>query len=140
VNYLLDTNIISELVAARPNSKVLDWINSIESQRIFLSIITIRELNKGIQKLPDSERKAKLEAWLHNDVLSRFEHQLLALDAESMLLSGSLTVRLESLGRPISAIDALLAASALQGSYILVTRDSAHFADTGVQLHNPWQE
>jgi toxin FitB len=138
VNYLLDTNVISELVSARPNQRVLEWLDAVHPQRIFLSVITVGEIQKGIEKLDDPARRERLAAWLHQDLLSRFAGQILEINAETMLTWGSLNARLERLGRPIPAIDGLLAASALQGGFTLVTRNSAHFAGTGVPLLNPW--
>jgi predicted nucleic acid-binding protein len=139
MNYILDTNIISELVAARPNPKVVHWIQSVDSNQVFLSIIAIGELKKGIEKLPDSERKGKLDQWLHEDLLIRFEDQILVIDQETMLVWGKLVAHLEMIGRPISAIDSLLAATALQWQYTLVTRNTAHFAIAGIELLNPWE-
>lgn len=139
MNYILDTNIISELVAAHPNPKVVDWIQSVASPQVFLSVITIGELKKGIEKLPDSGRKALLGRWLYEDLLVRFDRQLLEIDYQTMLIWGDLVARLETIGRPISAIDSLLAATALQWQYTLVTRNTAHFAGTGIELLNPWE-
>jgi predicted nucleic acid-binding protein len=139
VNYILDTNIISELVATRPNSKVIDWIQSVDPNRVYLSVIAIGELKKGIDKLPNSERKAMLDHWLREDLLVRFENHLLTIDADTMLIWGSLNAQLESIGRPISAIDSSLAATALRWQFTLVTRNTAHFTQTGINLLNPWE-
>ena len=139
MNYILDTNVISELVAARPNPEVVNWIQSIDSNQAFLSVIAIGELRKGIEKLPDSDRKGMLEQWLHDDLLVRFQNQILSIDPETMLIWGRLVARLERTGRPISAIDSLLAATALQWQFTLVTRNTAHFEMTGVTLRNPWE-
>ena len=138
MNYILDTNVISELVAARPNPKVVDWIQSVESNQVFLSVIAIGELKKGIEKLLDSDRKVKLDQWLHEDLLVRFEDQILIIDQETMLIWGRLVAQLELIGRPISSIDSLLAATALKWQYTLVTRNTAHFALAGIVLLNPW--
>lgn len=139
MNYILDTNVISELIAARPNPKVVDWIQSVESNQVFLSVIAIGELKKGIEKLLDSDRKVKLDQWLHEDLLVRFEDQILIIDQETMLIWGGLVAQLEMIGRPISAIDSLLAATALQWQYTLVTRNTAHFTMAGIVLLNPWE-
>lgn len=139
MNYLLDTNVISELVAAKPEKRVLDWIQAIEPLRVYISVITIGEIQKGIEKLPDSGRKERLAAWLQQDLLARFDHHILSLDTETLLIWGRLTARLELAGRPISALDALLAASAIRGELTLVTRNSTHFMETGVSLVNPWE-
>jgi predicted nucleic acid-binding protein len=139
VNYILDTNVISELVAARPNPKVVNWIQSVNSNQVFLSVIAIGELKKGIEKLPDSDRKVTLDQWLHEDLLVRFENQLLLIDQETMLIWGRLIAQHEMIGRPISAIDSLLAATALQWQYTLVTRNTTHFELAGIVLLNPWE-
>jgi predicted nucleic acid-binding protein len=139
MNYILDTNVISELVAAKPNPKVIEWIQSVESGQIFLSVIAIGELKKGIDKLTDSDRKRMLNHWLNDDLLVRFENHLLAIDQNTMLIWGRLVAKLESIGRPILAIDSLLAATALQMQYTLVTRNTAHFEWTEVDLLNPWE-
>lgn len=139
MNYILDTNVISELVAARPNPKVVNWIQSVNSNQVFLSVIAIGELKKGIEKLPDSDRKVTLDQWLHEDLLVRFENQLLLIDQETMLIWGRLIAQLEMIGRSISAIDSLLAATALQWQYTLVTRNTTHFELAGIVLLNPWE-
>ncbi len=138
MNYILDTNVISELVAARPDSKVVRWIEKIDPDKVFLSVIAIGELKKGIDKLPDSKRKELLDAWLREDLLVRFQDHILPIDIDTMLLWGAMNARLEATGRPISAIDALLAATAEQHQFTLVTRNTSHFENTGILLHNPW--
>jgi predicted nucleic acid-binding protein len=139
VNYILDTNVISELVAARPDPNVTAWIQSIDPEQVFLSVIAIGELMKGIEKLPNSERKEVLDRWLHEDLLVRFENRLLNIDVETMLVWGSINAQLESIGRPIAVIDSLLAATALERKCTLVTRNTAHFERTGISLLNPWE-
>ena len=73
MNYILDTNVISELVAPQPDANVTRWIESIDPQTVYLSVITIGELKKGIEKLPNSRRKTVHEEWLVNDLLVRFQ-------------------------------------------------------------------
>jgi toxin FitB len=140
VNYLLDTNVISELVASQPNSNVIRWIEEVDPDRIYLSVIAIGELKKGIEKLPDSKRKERLAVWLQEDLFSRFQDHIFPIDIETMLAWGAITAKLEAAGRPISAMDALLAATAKQHHCTLVTRNTAHFGNTGIQLINPWAD
>lgn len=140
MNYILDTNVISELVAAQPNPKVLQWIEEVDPDNIFLSVIAIGELKKGIEKLPESKRKELLNTWLHEDLLIRFQEHILPIDTETMLLWGTMNAQLEAAGRPISAIDALLAATAKQHHSTLVTRNTAHFGNTNILLYNPWDK
>lgn len=140
MNYILDTNVVSELIAPKPNSNVTGWIDRVDSDQAFISVIAIGELRKGIDKLPQSKRKEMLDQWLREDLLIRFQDYLLPIDADIMMLWGSLNARLEIMGRPISAVDGLLAATAMRYRYTLVTRNSAHFVNTGILLYNPWDE
>ncbi|WP_129632547.1 type II toxin-antitoxin system VapC family toxin [Candidatus Oscillochloris fontis] len=138
MNYILDTNIISELIAKQPNPHVIDWIDQCDPQTVYLTVITIGELRKGIEKLPASTRKATLTDWLATDLLLRFEGRILALTTEVMLVWGELTGALELRGTPIAAIDSLIAAIALHGGYTLVTRNERDFRYTGIPVINPW--
>lgn len=138
MNYLLDTNVISELVAKSPHANVVAWIDALEPDNVYLSVITIGELSKGIERLPDSPRKTTLRNWLTTDLLLRFRDRILALDVDVMLTWGTLTGQLERAGRPLRAIDSLIAALALHYGYTLVTRNQSDFEATGVQLVNPW--
>jgi tRNA(fMet)-specific endonuclease VapC len=139
MNYLLDTNVISELIAREPNQNVVDWIDSLDPETVSLSVITIGELRKGIEKLVRSRRKDQLTVWLENDLLLRFADKIVAITTDVMLVWGDLTGRLERDGKPIAAIDSLLAATALQGKYTLVTRNEEDFQHTGVSILNPWK-
>ena len=138
MNYILDTNVVSELVAREADQKVIDWIDSIDSESVFLSVITIGEIKKGIEKLPDSKRMKILESWLEEDLLVRFRGRILPLGIPVMLMWGRLVARLEREGKPIPAIDSLLAATAAQTGFTLVTRNTAHFEPAGISVLDPW--
>ncbi len=138
MKYLLDTNVISELVAKQPNAQVVAWIDALDPESIYLSVITIGELRKGIEKLPDSKRKTKLRDWLNDDLLRRFGGRILTLDVEVMLTWGELTGRLERSGRSLPAMDSLVAALSLHYNCTLVTRNEKDFKETGVTIINPW--
>lgn len=138
MNYLLDTNVISELVAEQPSQKVVEWIDTLTDERIYLSAITIGELKKGIEKLPASQRKELLREWLTEELLIRFAGRILSIDTAVMLTWGQLTATLEQRGRKLPAMNSLIAALALQGGFTLVTRNAADFRDTGVTVLNPW--
>ena len=138
MNYILDTNVISELVAVKPNEKVIRWISELDPDQVYLSVVAIGELKKGIDKLPDSIRRELLDQWLQDDLLVRFKDHILPIDVETMLLWGAMNARLEKSGRPVSAIDAILAATALQHRCTLVTRNTDHFENTGIPIKNPW--
>ena len=139
MNYILDTNVISELVAPQPDANVTRWIESIDPQTVYLSVITVGELKKGIEKLPDSRHKTILEDWLVNDLLVRFQDQLLPLDSSTMLAWGSLVARMEAIGKLMPAIDSLIAATALHNGHTLSTRNVGDFEQAGISLLNPWE-
>lgn len=139
MNYLLDTCVISELVAKRPNRKVLAWIDSIEEVRLHLSVITVGEIRKGIEKLPDSERRAALAEWLDSQLLVRFASRIVPIDTGVMLKWGQLIGTLERAGRTMSAMDSLIAASALYAGLSLVTRNEDDFVHAGIPMVNPWR-
>jgi tRNA(fMet)-specific endonuclease VapC len=139
MRYLLDTNVISELIAKHPNERVIQWLDRLDPTSVYLSVITIGELRKGIEKLSDSRRKDKLRAWLTDELLVRFRDRILVLDVDVMLTWGELVGRLERGGRPLAAIDSLIAALALSHSCSLVTRNESDFQGAGLTVVNPWK-
>ena len=140
MTFLLDTCVISELVASRPNPAVVRWVDSVDEDRLFLSAITIGEIKRGIEKLDDSRRKRILQEWLETDLLIRFRDKILPLDTEVMLVWGQLVAALEKQGRRMPAIDSLIAATCLQRRLDLVTRNEGDFAYSGVIVVNPWKQ
>lgn len=139
MNYLLDTCVISELVTKQPTPKVVVWIDSVEEARLHLSVITIGEIRKGIEKLPDSARRTELETWLNEHLLVRFSGRIVNIEVGVMLKWGQLTGMLEKNGWPLPAVDSLIAAIALHQNFELVTRNEADFENTGVTIFNPWK-
>lgn len=139
MRYLLDTCVISELIAGQPDPGVIQWVDTIDEERLFLSAITIGEIKKGIEKLPDSKRKSALAEWLEQDLLIRFKERILPIDTHTMLVWGALAAGLEKQGRTMPAIDSLIAAIALHGNLRLVTRNESDFAHSGAIIANPWQ-
>lgn len=139
MRYLFDTNIVSELIARRPEERVVRWIDSVDPNSVFLSVITIGEIRKGIEKLPPSPRKDAVQRWLVEDLPTRFDSRILELEVEAMLIWGSLAARLEKEGRKMPAMDALLADLALRHGLCLVTRNEDDFKHTGIEVFNPWK-
>ncbi len=139
MKYLLDTNIISELIARRPNSKVVTWTDGLDPETVYLSVITIGEIRKGIEKIPASKRKDAIGEWLETDLLIRFQGRIVEIDVKTMLAWGELVARLEREGSPMGAIDSLIAASALQGDMVLATRNDQDFRNSGVSVLSPWK-
>ncbi len=139
MNYLLDTCVISELVAKQPNSNVIEFVDSLDTDDIYLSVITIGEITKGIEKLPKSKRKQELQTWLKEDLLIRFSGKIIPLDIDVLMEWGILTARLDASGRTMPAIDSLIAATVLSHQFKLITRNVDDFDGTGVEIFNPWE-
>jgi predicted nucleic acid-binding protein len=140
MTFLLDTCVISEFIAKQPDSGLIQWIDSIGEEKICLSVITIGEIKKGIEKLPNSRRKNELAGWLRDDLLIRFKDKILPIDTDVMLVWGELTADLERQGRKMPAIDSLIAAIAIHEKLTLVTRNEADFIHTGIAIINPWKQ
>ena len=139
MKYLLDTCVVSELVAKQPNPRVLKWIDTVDADGVYISVITVGEITKGIEKLPNSKRRQELSDWLENELLIRFQDNLIELDVNILIQWGKLNARLEIGGQRAPAIDSLIAATALEHELILVTRNETDFAGTGVEILNPWE-
>lgn len=139
MNYLLDTCVLSEFTRRKPQEKVIRWVDGIDEEKLFISAITVGEIQRGVARLPESPRKTELLVWMNLRFIERFSPRILPLDAPTLLLWGSLTARLESQGQPLPVMDTLIAATALQHNLIVATRNSADFLPTGVQLINPWE-
>lgn len=130
----------SELISRRPDPNVIAWIDGLDPDTVYLSVITIGEIQKGVEKLPDTERKQTIREWLHNDLLLRFQGRIIPITASVALMWGTLTAALEQNGRSLSAIDALVAAIAREGGYVLITRNVRDFAGAGITVINPRDE
>lgn len=136
---LLDTCVISELVAKHPSPKVVNFVDSLDSDDVYLSVITIGEIAKGVEKLPKSKRKQELLSWLKEDLLVRFDGRIIPLDTEVLIQWGILIARLESTGITLPAIDSLIAATTLTHKLTLITRNVGDFSGTGIEIVNPWE-
>ena len=139
MSYLLDTCVISEVVARHPAQSVLDWMAITDETHLFLSAITIGEIKRGVVRLPDSERRRTLEQWLEGQLLARFRGRILPLDEAVMLTWGRLMVELERRGRALPAMESLIAATAMHHGLQLVTRNEKDFAGSGIEVINPWR-
>jgi len=135
VSYLIDTNVISELVRPKPESCVVEWFDATPDSALFLSVLTLGELRKGVEKLPNATRREKLRLWLENDLLAWFGDHLLPVDAAVADRWGRL---LAEAARPLPAVDSLLAATALHHDLRIVTRNGKDFEFPGLVVVNPW--
>lgn len=140
MRYLLDTCVISELVARQPDPNVVQWIDDLDEDRLYLSVISIGEIKKGIEKLAESRRKDLLAKWLAEDLLMRFRDRILPIDTQVMLAWGAFVADMDKQGQRMPAMDSLIAAIVLQGELSLVTRNEDDFESSGVTVINPWKD
>ncbi len=138
MSYLLDTNVISEWVKPKPDPGVIRWLSQVDEDRVFLSVISVAELRHGIEKLALGVRRKKLEAWLMDDLIDRFDNRIIQIDTDIANAWGCIVQQRQSTGRPISSMDAFVAGTALVKDLVVVTRNVADFEETGVMIHNPW--
>jgi predicted nucleic acid-binding protein len=136
IRYLLDTNVISETRRTEPDRRVLRFLDRAPSASLYLSVLTLGEVRKGVVLLIPTEPEAarRLANWLDGLEYSFSEH-IMPVDAGSARIWGELSGQRT---RPV--IDTVLAATALHHDMTMVTRNTSHFADTGVKLLDPWEE
>lgn len=137
--YLLDTCVISDLGSKTPTPSVVAWVDGVEEEHLYLSVITIGEIRKGIDRLPISNRRRELEAWLEGELSDRFRGRLVPIDVDVMLAWGELTVGLERAGKTMPAIDSIIAAVAIRHALRLVTRNVKDFDVAGIEIIDPWK-
>ena len=138
MRFLLDTCAISELIKPAPDPGVLEWFAQQDELSLYLSALSLGELKRGIEKLSAGKRKTFLQKWLAENVIQRFGDRVLSLDAGVCLRWGEMQARLEKQGKPMSAMDGLIAATALQHQLTIVTRNSKDMEASGVAPLNPW--
>ncbi len=137
--FLLDTNVISELVKPRPEPRVTAWIEATDESLLYLSVLTLGEIRRGVAALPQSRRRVVLESWLERDLRSRFRGRILVIDDEVADRWGLLTAQAGNNGIVIPVIDGLLAATALHHNLTFVTRDTSQIPEIGLAVYNPWE-
>ena len=138
MKYLLDTCVVSDLVKARPNDGVVAWLSGQEEETLFLSAVSVGELQAGISKLPDSPRKASLASWLANDLMKRFAGRLLPVDADVASVWGIKRGEAAARGVVLPFADGQLAATAIARGLTVVTRNTADLARCGALTLDPW--
>jgi toxin FitB len=140
MNFLLDTNVVSEWVKPRPDEGVLAWLAEVDEDRVFLSVMTLAELRFGIERLAAGKRRTRLDAWLQEELPLRFEGRLLPIDRAVADAWGRIVARGEQGGRPISVSDAFVAATAEVHELTLVTRNVGDFEPALKAVLNPWSD
>jgi toxin FitB len=139
MNFLLDTNAISEWVKPPPDPGIAAWLDEVDEDRTYLSVITLGELRKGVDRLAGGTRRDRLDQWLASELPDRFGERMLPVDATIADQWGRLLARAESAGTTVGGIDALIAATATVHGLHVVTRNVDHFRCTGVDVISPWR-
>lgn len=136
--WLLDTNILSELRRPQPNPKVIDFIARQSLNTLFISTVTFAEIQFGIEQIMDLEKRIALETWLTTQLRPMFEGRILPINEETMLIWRRLVEQGRKQGHTFPQLDLIIAATALQYDFSVVSRDIGGYAKTGVRLLNPW--
>lgn len=133
--YLLDTNVISETIKKNPDKKVLAWLDQVGITHCSLSVITLGEIRKGVEKIEDSKKKQKIIQWFEIYLVKAFEGRIIKIDRQVANKWGYITSKTN-----LPAIDALIAASSLVHNQKLVTRNVKGFQNVpGLEIVNPWE-
>ena len=138
MSFLLDTNVVSEWVKPRPDSRVVAWLADVDEDRVFLSVVTLGEIRHGIERLPAGRRRERLDEWLREELPERFESRVLPIDVAVANAWGRIVAQRERTGRSISTIDAFIAATAEVHGLTLVTRNASDFRSSVKTLVDPW--
>ena len=135
MSYLLDTNVLSELRRKAPDPQVVRWFSHRSAGAMYLSVLTLGEIRKGVDNLTESAHHQQFSHWLEVDLPTYFSGRILGVDAAVADRWGQL---LASAGRPLPAIDSLLLATAMQHGLTLVTRNLRDVVNLGAEVVNPW--
>jgi predicted nucleic acid-binding protein len=135
LSYLLDTNVLSELFKKSPNPKVKDWLQNANQEALFVSVLTLGEIRKGVEKMAVGQRKTRLTQFLEKEMLDQFEDRILSVDKNVAETWGSLEAESKHL---LPTIDALLAATAITHNLTLVTHNTKDFSFPQLKVLDPW--
>ena len=138
MNFLLDTNLVSEWIKPHPNAGVVAWLADADEDRVFISVVTLAELRHGVERLAVGQRRKRLNEWLQGELLIRFDARILPVDAAVADAWGRIVAHRETLGRPIGAMDAFIAATAQIHNLTLATRNQTDFTSSVDAIVNPW--
>ncbi len=138
MNYLLDTCVLSELIKKNPSPKVIKWVSKTEETHLFISVLTIGEIHKGIEKLPESTKKEKLHKWVNYDLKERFRNRIIDFDLQTATVWGKIQAQSELAGKGMPAIDGQIVATGISYDFTVVTRNIRDMEISGAALLNPW--
>ena len=133
--YLLDTNVISEIMTAEPNQRVIDFLAHLKES--YLSVITLHELHYGLQLLPEGQRRNSIANKLQN-LLTYYNDYIIPVNQAIALQAALLRADAKQEGRIVHLADALIASTARVNNWIVATRNTNDFIDSGVDIINPW--
>jgi predicted nucleic acid-binding protein len=136
---LLDTNVISETAKPVPEPRVIAFLTRHEDE-LFISVVTLAELYRGIELMPAGRRRQVLTDWVSQDLPMRFSGRVLSFDEQDAPVWGELMARSRREGLNLQIMDSLLAASALARQFVVATRNRRHFDGLGLRLIDPWDE
>ena len=136
MSYLLDTNLLSETVRPKPDPGVNRWLDTVPDEALYISVLTLGEIRRGIERLTEGTRRERLRVWLEHELPDWFGDRLLAVDQAVADRWGRL---LAEAARPMPSIDSLLAATALHHDLRLVTRNAKDFDYPGLEVISPWR-
>jgi predicted nucleic acid-binding protein len=139
LNFLLDTNVVSEWMKPRPNVHVVDWLGSADEDSVYLSVLTFAEIRHGVEQLPTGRRRESLMSWLEDELPARFYSRILLVDLAVAASWGAIMARSNHAGFSLNVMDAFFAATAQAHNLTLVTRNTRHFEKLGLPLLNPWE-
>ncbi|MEI8698361.1 MAG: type II toxin-antitoxin system VapC family toxin [Mesorhizobium sp.] len=135
---LLDTNVLSEVTRPAPDARVLDWLDGLDEDRSFISVVSIAEIRRGVALMDEGRKREALAQWLARDLPQRFEQRVLPVDESVALAWGDLMGLAKRRGRGLSSMDGLIAATAIAQELTLATRNTTDFEGFGIELFNPW--
>jgi len=138
VKFLLDTNVLSEARRPEPDRGVLDWLDRLDEDRAFVSVVSLAEIRRGVALMEKGRRRDALADWLARDLPERFAGRILAVDEQTAFAWGDLMAEAKRRGIGLASMDGLLAATALAHHLTLVMRNIRDFRDLGVALLDPW--
>lgn len=135
---LLDTNVLSEVTRPAPDARVLDWLEGLDEDRSFVSVVSIAEIRRGVALMDEGRKREALAEWLARDLPQRFEQRVLPVDEPVALAWGDLMGLAKRRGRGLSSMDGLIAATAIARELTLATRNTKDFEGFGLELFDPW--
>lgn len=138
MNILLDTNVLCEVTKPSPDPRVMHWIDGLDEDRSFISVVSIAEIQRGISLMNPGRKRDALAAWLGRDLPQRFEHRILPVDNIVAVAWGSLMATAKRRGKGMSSMDGLIAATAVSHELTLATRNQKDFEGYGIALVDPW--